>query len=64
LDDKGLAALLHGHRGVLVVGFENEVENFQKNHPDISLEAISHSGKWTLYSKNSRGGGPENGGPL
>ena len=64
LDDKGLAALLHGNRGVLVVGFGNEVENFQKNHPDISLEAISHSGKWTLYSKNSRAGGPENGGAL
>jgi 4-amino-4-deoxy-L-arabinose transferase-like glycosyltransferase len=52
-DENALAELLQSGKTILVVGFGSTVENFQKNHGDISLHLILRSGQWELFSNHA-----------
>jgi hypothetical protein len=51
-DENALAELLQGGKLVLIVGFGNTVEDFQRNRGDISLHLILSSGQWKLFSNH------------
>jgi 4-amino-4-deoxy-L-arabinose transferase-like glycosyltransferase len=51
LDDDGLAKLLQDGPGALIVGYRHAVEDFQKEHPEISLRLLLRNGRWALYAK-------------
>jgi hypothetical protein len=49
-NENALAKLLQSEKSVLIVGFGNGIENFQKNHAETSLHFVTHSGQWELFS--------------